>query len=261
MNDLELYTHEIFGSIRIMTDEDGSFLFCGNDVATALGYANSRKAISDHCRCVTKRYTPHPQSPSKQIEMTFLPEGDLYRLIAHSKLPDAQKFESWIFDDLLPTIRKTGGYIANVDMVMDSYFYGVEGPAKEIIRESLLALNKQKAIISEQRKQLDEQQPRVEFADTVLKSCDNIYMNDMAKLLCHEGLNIGGKQLFSLLRDNGVLMQDNIPYQSYIDRGYFLVKEGTYTTPYGVVKLSRTTLVTPKGQLWLTSKVKSLMDT
>lgn len=182
MNDLELYTHEIFGGIRIMTDEDGNFLFCGNDVATALGYARPGKAIIDHCKGALKRDTLTNGGMQK---LSYITEGDVYRLITHSKLPDAQKFESWIFDDLLPTIRKTDGYIANVDMVMDSYFYGIEGPAKEIIRESLLALNKQKAIISEQRKQLDEQQPRVEFADTVLKSCDNIYMNDMAKLLYH----------------------------------------------------------------------------
>ena len=109
MNALTVFENETFGSIRTF-DEDGKVLFCGSDVAKALGYKNPSKALSDHCRYVTKRYTPHPQSPEKTIEMSFIPEGDVYRLAAKSELPGAEKFESWIFDEVLPTIRKTGAY-------------------------------------------------------------------------------------------------------------------------------------------------------
>ena len=92
---------EQFGTIRQIKENPA--LWCGSDVAKALGYTNSRKAITDHCRCVTKRYIPHPQSPSKQIEVSFIPEADVYRLICHSKLPKAQEFEQWVFEDVVPS--------------------------------------------------------------------------------------------------------------------------------------------------------------
>ena len=85
-------------------------LFCGKDIAAALGYINARDALSKHCRYVVKCDVPHPQSPTKEIEMTFIPEGDVYRLICNSKLPTAEKFERWVFDEVLPSIRKTGRY-------------------------------------------------------------------------------------------------------------------------------------------------------
>ena len=119
---LQVFNHEQFGDVRIM-EEDGRVLFCGKDVAAALGYDNPRKAVRDHCPHGTKRSigvmtgkkvdgTPAMQN----VEMTFIPEGDLYRLITHSKLPAAERFEKWVFDEVLPTIRKTGGYGAAVDM-------------------------------------------------------------------------------------------------------------------------------------------------
>lgn len=119
---LQVFNHEQFGDVRII-EEDGRVLFCGKDVAAALGYDNPRKAVRDHCPHGTKRSigvmtgkkvdgTPAMQN----VEMTFIPEGDLYRLITHSKLPAAERFEKWVFDEVLPTIRKTGGYGAAVDM-------------------------------------------------------------------------------------------------------------------------------------------------
>lgn len=103
--------------------------------------------------------------------------------------------------------------------------------------------------------------PLVEFAETVSKSADNILMRNMAKLMCQQHINIGEKRLYKLLRQHDVLMSDNEPYQSYIDRGYFQVKEGSYTTPYGTTILNNTTLVTPKGQIWLVGKVREWLET
>lgn len=100
MENIITKTNEQFGTIRQISGKPA--LWCGSDVAKALGYTNSRKAITDHCRCVTKRYIPHPQSPSKQIEVSFIPEADVYRLICHSKLPKAQEFEKWVFEDVVP---------------------------------------------------------------------------------------------------------------------------------------------------------------
>ena len=119
---LQVFNHEQFGDVRII-EEDGRVLFCGKDVAAALGYDNPRKAVRDHCPHGTKRSigvmtgkkadgTPAMQN----VEMTFIPEGDLYRMITHSKLPAAERFEKWVFEKVLPTIRKTGGYGQPVDM-------------------------------------------------------------------------------------------------------------------------------------------------
>lgn len=119
---LQVFNHEQFGDVRII-EEDGKVLFCGKDVAKALGYAKPRNAINTHCRGALKRGVgvqtgvKADGSPAIQyIEATFIPEGDLYRLITHSKLPAAERFEKWVFDEVLPTIRKTGGYGQPVDM-------------------------------------------------------------------------------------------------------------------------------------------------
>ena len=108
MQGIDVFTSEKFGSIRAI-EESGRVLFCGSDVARALGYARPNDAIVDHCRCTVKRRIPHPQAPDKKIAMSFIPEGDVYRLITHSKLPTAEKFESWVFDEVLPSIRESIG--------------------------------------------------------------------------------------------------------------------------------------------------------
>ncbi|MEY8284604.1 BRO family protein [Lachnospiraceae bacterium 50-23] len=107
MNQMEIFSNPEFGSIR-MIEQDGKILFCGTDIAAALGYTNPRKAVRDHTRGGTKCSTP---TASGNQTMTFIPEGDVYRLIVHSKLPSAERFERWVFDEVLPAIRKHGAYI------------------------------------------------------------------------------------------------------------------------------------------------------
>lgn len=106
MNELQIFNSGEFGEIRTI-EIDGKPYFVGTDVAKALGYSNPRKAILDHCKGVTKRDTP---TSSGIQSMSYINEGDLYRLIMKSKLPSAEKFESWVMDEVLPTIRKTGSY-------------------------------------------------------------------------------------------------------------------------------------------------------
>ena len=110
MNQMEIFKNPEFGSIRII-EEDGKYLFCALDIAAALGYAKPRNAISTHCRYALKRGVPHPQNPEHSMDMTFIPEGDVYRLIVHSRLPSAERFEKWVFDEVLPGIRRHGAYI------------------------------------------------------------------------------------------------------------------------------------------------------
>lgn len=109
MKELQIFRSERFGEVRTL-EENGEVLFCGKDVARALGYGQPHKAIERHCRYGTKHTVPHPQSDEKTMAMTFIPEGDLYRLITHSKLPSAEQFECWVFDEVLPSIRKHGYY-------------------------------------------------------------------------------------------------------------------------------------------------------
>lgn len=122
-NSLRVFQSEQFGTIRTL-DEDGKIYFCGLDAANALGYAKPRNAIQAHCRYALKRGVPHPQAPDKTLEMLFIPEGDLYRLITHSRLPVAVVFEKWVFDEVLPTIRRMGTY--NMETAYNQPTYLVE---------------------------------------------------------------------------------------------------------------------------------------
>lgn len=103
---MQIFENRKFGKVR-MLEENGKPLFCGNDAAKALGYSNPRDALARHCRGVVKRDTP---TESGVQPINFITEGDLYRLITHSRLPSAEQFEQWVFDEVLPTIRRTGGY-------------------------------------------------------------------------------------------------------------------------------------------------------
>ena len=123
MNELKIFENEAFGEIRTLETDDGKVLFCGADVAKALGYAKPQNAIQAHCRGALKQGIL--TNGGKQ-EMLFIPEGDVYRLIAHSKLPKALEFESWVFDEVLPTIRKTGSYGAQNISPMLQYLIQME---------------------------------------------------------------------------------------------------------------------------------------
>ena len=170
---MQLFTHEQFGAVRII-EEDGKVLFCGSDVAKALGYMNPQKAIRDHCRYRKNRSVPHPQSLGKLLDIVFIPEGDVYRLIAHSKLPSAEKFESWVFDEVLPTIRKTGGYVANEDMFVDTYFRNVDENEKAILR----ILLKNNASMADE---LEAAKHKVSYYDSILSAPNAVSVTNIAK--------------------------------------------------------------------------------
>lgn len=244
---MKVFNHEQFGNVRII-EEDGRVLFCGIDVTKALGYANPRKALSDHCRCVTKRYAPHPQAPDKKIEMSFIPEGDVYRLITHSKLPSAERFERWVFDEVLPTLRQTGSYVLQRP---DSYM--IDDPierAKRWIEEAQERLALQAKV--------EADAPKVLFADAVATSKDSCLVGQLAKVLRQNGYNIGQNRLFDYLRNEGYLCKSgenrNMPTQRSIDAGWFEIKEGTLYNLDGTVRITRTPKVTNKGQIYFVNK-------
>ena len=225
--------------------KNGKPLFCGSDVAKALGYAKPQNAIAAHCKGALKRGT---HTNGGEQEMLFISEGDVYRLITHSKLPSAENFEKWVFDEVLPVVRKTGGYVANDDKFIDTYLPFADDTTKLLFRSTLETVRKQNELIAEMK-------PKALFADAVCKSKDNVLVRTMAKILSDNGFAIGQNKLYQLLRNKKVLMRNNEPYQQYMDLKYFVYEEVPVETPYGV-KLEHTTKITPNGQLWITSKIK-----
>ena len=242
-NMIKIFENEEFGSLRILKEDNGRIMFCGKDVASALGYSNTKDAIRRHCRWGVKHDLPHPQSPSKTIKMIFIPEGDVYRLVAHSKLPRAAEFESWIFDKILPQINQTGGYVANEEMFIENYLPFLDEPYKNLFRLQM-------TFISKLNERIRNDKPLVDFALHVADSEDLIDMNAMAKLAADKNFNIGRTRLFRWLKEMGVLMSNNLPYQRYIDRRYFVVKESVFEVE-GMKKTYRQTFVTGKGQLFI----------
>jgi len=134
MNNLQVFQNSEFGELGIITI-DGKEYFPATQCAKTLGYAKPHNAIKQHCRYSLKQGVPHPQNPSKAIEVNFIPEGDLYRLITHSKLPAAERFERWVFDEVLPSIRKTGGYNADDCLPLGKVMEIVQLTATTIITE------------------------------------------------------------------------------------------------------------------------------
>lgn len=245
MQELEIFKNEEFGEVRTVMIDDKPY-FVANDIASALGYKRPADAVSAHCKGSVKyRYLTN----GGQQEVKIIPEGDVYRLIIKSKLPNAQKFESWVMDEVLPTIRKHGAY-----MTEQTIEKALTSPDFLIQLATQLKQEQEARKLAEQT--IEKQKHLVEFANKVSDSYNVIDMGRMAKLLKDEHINIGRNRLFQWLRQKEILMTNNIPYQRYIDAGYFQVKESTYETPFGT-KTQQTTYVTGKGQLYITEKLRT----
>lgn len=242
-NEVQVFNNEQFGSVRTV-ESDGKILFCGSDVARALGYSNTRDALLRHCKGVVKCDT---LTNGGMQSLAFITEGDIYRLIAHSKLPNAERFEGWVFDEVLPTLRKTGTY--TISEKPDSYM--IEDPAARARRWAEEYEEK-----AELMTKLEEQKPLVDYAEHIRESKDTINMAAMAKIASKHGIKIGRNTLFGFLRGHKVLDKENLPYAAYMNRDWFEVKETTHTCLNGEVKLNRTTLVTPSGQIGIVNLLK-----
>lgn len=237
---LQEFMNDEFGMIRVI-DEKGRVLISGNDAASALGYARPSEAVRRHCRHAQKRLVVHPQSQNRLLEMLFIPEGDLYRLVVSSKLPAARHFEAWIYDELLPAVRMNGA---------------------EKLRENRLieALILQTQNFVGLQKTLDEQNNLARFAQGIMVSEDSISMKRLTTLVQNIRLEDGKKiktgrnRLMGWMRKNGYLCygarENNIPTQRAMDMGLFEVRESSFEAEPGVVFLDHTTYVTPRGQAY-----------
>ena len=243
MNEIMIFTSTEFGEIRTLK-ENNKVLFCGSDITKALGYGNASAALNRHCKGITKRDT---LTNGGIQALLFITEGDVYRLIAHSRLPSAERFESWIFDEVLPTIRKTGGYVANEDVFVETYLPFADEPIKQLFRI-------QCRVINQLNERIRKDESKVKFADHVSDSTNLIDVKKMAKLCADHGIRIGRNRLFAWMRARGILMGGNIPYQEYIENGYFRVKESVYESN-GQTRTYQQTFVTGKGQQYILSRL------
>ncbi len=244
-NAIKIFENEEFGSVRTM-EINGEPYFVGKDVAEILGYANTSKALIDHVDDEDK-LNNETLSSLGQRGGWLINESGLYSLILSSKLSNAKKFKRWVTSEILPAIRKSGSY--SIQNKPDSYT--IEDPAARA-RRWAEEYEEKKALEAK----IEEQKPLVEYAEHIQASKDVIDMKSMAKLASKNGIKIGRNKLFSFLRDRKILDRENIPYANYMDKEWFEVVESTYTFSNGEEKITKTTLVKPKGQLGIVRQLR-----
>lgn len=234
MNELMIFNNPEFGEIRTI-EENGKVLFCGSDVAKALGYKRPADAVTAHCKGSVIRRLP---TNGGEQPVKFIPEGDIYRLVIKSELPGAEKFESWIFDEVLPSIRKHGGYIANQENMTP----------EELMAKALMVAQKtlaeRDARISALTVENQIMAPKAAYFDDLVDRNLLTGLRETAK-----ELNVPPKQFVSFLLDGKYLYRDKkkklMPYQRHVDEGLFVLKECfNDKTQLGGTQ----TMVTPKGR-------------
>ena len=183
MNEIEIFKNDEFGEVRTI-EKNGSVLFCGSDIAKALGYARPADAISAHCKGVCVLPTP---SAGGVQNTKFITEGDIYRLIAHSKLPSAERFERWVFDEVLPSIRKNGGYISNADLMVNTYFSNLPDEQKVVIKgllTNIVAVQNENSVLKKENDVLAQENSKwagKDFINAIVRKYGRNVRNNYAK--------------------------------------------------------------------------------
>lgn len=216
MKDIMIFNNEEFGQVRTITIENKPY-FVGKDVAIILGYSNPTKAISTHCKGVSKMGIP---SKGGQQEMSIIPEGDLYRLIIKSKLPKAEQFESWVMDEVLPQIRQTGGYIPVKEDDSDT----------DILAKAVLiaqkTLEEKDKLLKEKQEQINILAPKADFYEDFLSTESFFTVGQIAKGFAIK--NLGRNNLYKYLKDHKILIDTDEPYQSHVNSGHVVQRKSKY---------------------------------
>lgn len=242
MQELQIFKNEEFGEIRTVTINNEPW-FVGKDVATALGYERTADAIRQHVEAEDKG-VGEIQTPGGIQNMTIINESGLYALIFGSKLESAKSFKHWVTSEVLPTIRKTGGYQMQAPQ------------GKELL--ALAVLEAQKTI-EEQTAQIEEMKPHAVLGQAITTANTSILVGDLAKILKQNGIEIGAKRLFQWMRENGYLIKRkgtdwNLPTQRSMEMELFEIKESVHIDGNGCNKITRTPKVTGKGQEYFINK-------
>lgn len=251
MNELKIFENPEFGEIRTI-EIDGKPYFCGSDVAKALGYAKPRNAINQHCKGALKQGV---LTNGGMQEMSFIPEGDIFRLVVHSKLPDAERFEVWVFDDVLPTIRRTGGYIPTTPQMSEQEIMAkaVQISMATIAQQKdvILALESRNAI---QEQIIHEMQPKADYTDMILQSKSVVNINQIAK-----DYGMTAQEMNKILHEIGIQYKQGgqwLLYKKYHSNGYTHSETFNITHRDGTPDVVMNTKWTQKGRLFLYEKLK-----
>lgn len=248
MNQLQTFSHEKFGQLEVLKIDEKEY-FPANDIARKLEYKNQSDAVIRHCRKDGVVFHEVIDSLGRKQKKKFITEGNLYRLITNSEMPQAEKFESWVFDEVLPSIRKHGAY-----MTPETIEQALLNPDTLIKLATNLKCEQEKRQLAEST--IKQQKPFVEFAETCMTSEKSLLVREVAKLASKQGVKTGEIRLWQKLRDWGLVFKDkNEPYQEYIDRDYFEVTQGVKETTKGAFTWT-TTRVKPKGQVYIVNRLR-----
>lgn len=249
MNNLQVFNNTEFGQVRTINKKN-EIWFVGKDIALALGYADTDYSIRVHVDSEDKQLFKPEEIQGLKISnrgMVFINESGLYSLVLSSKLPTAKKFKHWITSEVLPSIRKHGGYLTP-----DKIEEVLLNPDTIIRLATELKTEREKLANAEMQIEMDK--PKVLFADAVATSKTSILIGELAKLIKQNGYDIGQKRLFNFLRENGYLVKRkgseyNMPTQKSMNLGLFEIKERTINhTDH--VETVKTPKVTGKGQIY-----------
>lgn len=258
MNELKIFENSEFGEVRTVV-VDNEPMFCLADVCRVLDIKNSRdcknrlneKGVVTTDMGVQTGIKTDGSPAMQNVNMTFINESNLYKVIFQSRKPEAEKFSDWVTSDVLPSIRKHGMYakeelLDNPDLLIS-------------VAQELKAERERNKVLAEDNKRM---RPKEIFADAVAASHTSILIGDLAKLIKQNDIEIGQKRLFAWLRDNGYLIKRNgtdwnMPTQRSMELGLFEVKESTINNPDGSVRINRTTKVTGRGQQYFINKFLS----
>lgn len=244
MNDLQIFKSSEFGEVRTCTVNEEP-MFCLSDICRVLDIKN----VSDCKNRLWKKgiVTADTLTKGGIQKMIFVNESNLYKIIFQSRKESAERFTDWVTSEVLPSIRKHGMY-ATDELI--------NNPDLLIAVATQLKVEREKNNLLEQK--IEQDRPKTVFADSVSSSKQSILVGDLAKLICQNGHPIGQKRLFQWMRDNGYLIKNgssyNMPMQRYVEQGLFEVKESTINNPDGSVRLTRTTKITGRGQIYFINK-------
>jgi phage antirepressor YoqD-like protein len=229
--------------------EEGEPLFEIYSTGVALGqYRESKGYLYPNKKRIEQNLENAMVKPVVRNAQLYITESQLYDWMLIARTDKCILFRKWLTTEVLPMIRKTGGYVANEDIFIDTYLAHADDNTKSLFKLQLQT-------IRQLNNKIEEQLPLVEFAESVSKSVDTIDMKQLAKLVKDENINIGRNSLFEWLRKEKILMKNNEPYQRYMEQKWFEYIEYTFETPYGT-KLGSKTLVTGRGQIAIVEKLK-----
>lgn len=259
MHDLKIFENEEYGEINVIV-ENSKVYFESTKSAKILGYTNPHKAIKNHCEKegltirsveVITGKKRDGSNAKQRVNKKFIDEGNLYRLILKSKLPNAKKFETWVVDDVLPTIRNHGAYIEDelVDEILNN---------PKFLIKLVENLKYEKEKVKDLNKVIKDYEPYIKIGKLVGDCEDCISIGAFAKLLNTLDINIGRNRLFAWFRNNGYIMSqglENQPKQKYVEQGLFKTRQFIINTSHGK-EIKITTYITGKGQRYFINLIK-----